>query len=442
MSRTKAILHILLTIAILGFILGLSPVRAERMSFLENGSIKIGIDLDQGGTITFLAVAGGGGPNLINCHDLGRQVQQSYYSGPHPYGQAHPGWKNWPWNPIGSGDVYNHPSQVIAQTNDNKTLYTKTIPMQWALDNVPGECFFETWITLEGKTARVTNRLTNHRSDKSQYPAHDQELPALYTIGKLHRLFTYSGDRPFENQPLRHIANAGPPWANWKASEHWAALVDDRGLGVGVIHPGVYSFIGGFHGKPNTGGSRDNPTGYIAPVRQEILDHNIVYEYQYWIALGSLDEIRAVAAAKRAKSGRPDYHFDHDRQHWIYSGVRDAGFPIENGLLLVEGASDPQMIGPEQWWRAEDVPRLYVRAAFRTRGDRAEIFWSVPGSGFDPGRKIAFAIKPDGRFHTIEINLQAVPSYRGTITGLRLDPTDSIDQDHDARIAFISWKPD
>jgi hypothetical protein len=61
--------------------------------------------------------------------------------------------------------------------------------MQWALDNVPGECTFETWITLEGQTAVVRNRLANHRADKSQYPAHNQELPAVYTIGKLYRLF-------------------------------------------------------------------------------------------------------------------------------------------------------------------------------------------------------------------------------------------------------------
>ena len=96
------------------------------------------------------------------------QIQQSYYSGPHPFGKAHPGWKGWPWNPIGSGDVYKHPSRILEHTNDEKTIYVKTIPMQWALDNVPGECTFETWITLEGQTAVVRNRLVNHRPDKTQ----------------------------------------------------------------------------------------------------------------------------------------------------------------------------------------------------------------------------------------------------------------------------------
>ncbi len=244
---------------------------------------------DIGGTITFLSRSKDGA-NLINSHDLGRQVQQSYYSGSHPFGRAHPGWKGWPWNPIGSGDVYNHPSRVIAQSNDGKTLYVKTIPMQWALNNVQGECTFETWIMLEKAAAHVRCRLNNNRPDRTQYAAHDQELAGglhdRQALPSLHLRRRSSLRGPTAEQ----VQNAGPPWTNWKATANWAALVDDRGIGVGVIHPGVYSFIGGFHGKPNTGGPKDNPTGYIAPVRKEILDHNIVYEYRYILAVGTLED--------------------------------------------------------------------------------------------------------------------------------------------------------
>jgi hypothetical protein len=417
------------------------PTRAERMSYLENGAIKIGVNLDEGGTIAFLSRADIAGENVINVHDKGRQVQQSYYSGPHPFGTPHPGWKGWSWNPIGSGDVYGHSSRVIEHTNDGKTLYTKTIPMQWALDNVPGDCVFETWISLEGNGALVRNRLVNKRSDKTQYGPHDQELPAVYSIGKLHRLFTYTGIRPFENQPIRQIANAGPPWEHWKATENWAALVDDHDWGLGVIHPGVYTFLGGFHGEPNRGGSRDNSTGYIAPVRQEILDHNIVYEYSYWLVLGTIEEIRTAAALRRKGDGRPDYHFRKDRQHWVYSNVSDTGWPLGGGLELKNAPSDPQLISPEGWYRAVDAPKLYLRAAFRTRGDQAEMFWSIPGEGFSGARRLGFSIKPDGEMRTYEVDLGSVPSYRGTITGLRLDPTDAIGPGESVRILSLSWKP-
>jgi hypothetical protein len=416
-----------------------SPAPAERMSFLDNGSIRIGVDLDLGGTITFLADSKTG-ESIINSHDLGRQVQQSYYSGPHPFGEAHPGWKGWPWNPIGSGDVYHHPSRAIEHSNDGKVLTVKTIPMQWALNNVPGECTFETRITLEGRAAHVRCRLDNHRADKTRYPAHDQELPAVYTVGKLYRLFTYDGHAPFTGGPLSPIQNAGPPWATWKGTENWAALVDDKGDGLGVVHPGVYSFTGGFHDKPGKGGPKDNPTGYISPIRQEILDHNIVYEYRYDLVLDSLDAIRAYAVAQRVVDTRPDYRFAKDRQHWTYADATDVGFPIEGHLRVHPGRQDPQMIGPEQHWSAEAMPKLHIRAAY-ARPARGEVFWLVDGEkGFSSERRAAFDAIPDGAFHTYEVDLAAIPNYRGTITGLRFDPVGSAVEGEEVKVEFISWK--
>jgi len=417
----------------------ISRARAERMSFLDNGTIRIGVDLDIGGTITFLALSGGG-ENLINSHDLGRQIQQSYYSGPSPFGKPHPAWKNWSWNPIGSGDVYGHPARVVEHKNDGNVLSVKTIPMQWALNNVPGECTFETWITLDGHVARVRNQLVNRRSDHTQYSAHDQELPAVYTIGKLHRLFSYAGNRPFQKEPLTQIRNSGPPWSYWKATENWAALVNDQGWGLGVIHPGVYSFVGGFHGKPNRGGPSDDPTGYIAPLRKEVLDHNIVYEYEYQLVLGSLEAIRERATAERIHDTRPDYHFTRDRQHWISQNTSDAGFPVEGGWRVKPRSKDCQLIGPEQWWRAEEVPELFIRAACKTHR-RAAILWSEPGAGFDADRRVEFAIQPDGQMQTYEVNLAASPRYRGTIAGLRLDLGEADPIDDEVRIESISWKP-
>ena len=50
------------------------------------------------------------------------------------------------------------------------------------------------------------------------------------------------------------------------------------------------------------------PTGYVAAVRQEILDHNIVYEYRYTLVLDTLAQIRKEAYKQRLKSGLPDYN--------------------------------------------------------------------------------------------------------------------------------------
>ncbi len=83
--------------------------------YLENRHIRVGINLKWGGAITHVSKAGG--PNLINSYDLGRQIQQSYYSGPPNYQNAvkkkNPNWKTFPWNPIQTGDSYNFGSRVI-----------------------------------------------------------------------------------------------------------------------------------------------------------------------------------------------------------------------------------------------------------------------------------------------------------------------------------------
>ncbi|HZZ77322.1 MAG TPA: hypothetical protein VFE62_02325 [Gemmataceae bacterium] len=416
-----------------------------RMAYLDNGIIKIGVDLDRGGSIGFLADVKKG-INVVNVHDLGRWIGQSYYAGPKPFGTAHPAWKNWPWNPVSAGDVYGNASKLLEKTNDGKSLYVKSVPMQWALKNVPGDCTFETWITLDGRTVKVRNRLTNQRKDETQYPAMDQELPAAYTIGKLHRLMTYIGDSPFADKaltqiPRRSTKDRSSPWTTFFATEHWAALVDDDDWGLGVIHPGVVRFLGGFSGKSNTGGPKDAPTGYIAPVRQEILDHNIIYEYRYTLVLDSLANIRKKAYKQRPKSAVPDYRFTKDRQHWWLVNANDSGFPLKDRWPLKIEQDDPQMFGPESCWQAKDAPTIFVRAAYRTTNKTAELFWEkTDKAGFHSDQSVKFTVVPDGKFRTYEVDLSSSPKYRGTIRRLRFDPVEAGRPGETVDVELISAK--
>ena len=73
-------------------ILMVGPGALGQTSYLDNGVIKIGVNLSKGGSITYLADSGTG-QNIVNSADLERQVQQSYYSGPDdfdPYGNQNP----------------------------------------------------------------------------------------------------------------------------------------------------------------------------------------------------------------------------------------------------------------------------------------------------------------------------------------------------------------
>ena len=112
------------------------PKKFSGMSFLDNGKIRLGVNLDIGGAITYLADSTKR-VNVINSYDWGRQVQMSFYSGPNPFEpngkKPSNHWKKLGWNPIQSGDYKGFRSKVIAHTNDKKTIYVKCIPMQWPL---------------------------------------------------------------------------------------------------------------------------------------------------------------------------------------------------------------------------------------------------------------------------------------------------------------------
>jgi hypothetical protein len=53
----------------------------EGMSYLKNSLVRLGVDLGQGGAITYLSKATDE-VDLVNSFDRGRQIQMSDYSGP------------------------------------------------------------------------------------------------------------------------------------------------------------------------------------------------------------------------------------------------------------------------------------------------------------------------------------------------------------------------
>lgn len=401
----------------------------EKMSFIDNGTLKVGVNLALGGAITWVSKSGSK-ENVVNSHDLGRQIQMSYYSGPNPYiaGDKKPvaHWASLGWNPIQSGDYGMNPSKVLDHRNDKKSIYVKCIPMQWPHDGVPGECTFESWIRLEGPAAHVRSRINNARSDKTLYSARHQEMPAVYVNGPYCRLMTYTNAEPFMGRPLAEIVK-GPdvkgPWASWTTTEFWAAQVNKRDWGLGVWQPATSHFIGGFAGRPGEGGPKDGPTGYIAPVRSEFLDHNIEHEFGYALILGTLREIRDWVYENGKASALPVYDFRKDRQGWYYKPEVDfGGWPLKEGLWVKTGEGGASLTGPRGAWRANDVPRLRARVASKG-GGQATVFWgTLEKPGFGAERSVRFSVNGDGAFQDVGVVLSGHAEYKGIITGLRIDP--------------------
>jgi hypothetical protein len=407
---------------------GIRKAIPPKMSELDNGNIKLGVDLALGGAITYLSPSNQD-RNVVNSWDFGRQIQMSFYGGPVPFthGDKRPAkhWEHLGWNPVQSGDDYGNPSKILEHANDGKTIHVKCIPMQWPLDNVPGECVYECWIRLDGNAAFVRCRVTNQRSDKTQHAARTQELPAVYTNGPYHRLMTYTGAKPFTGdaitqitRPRKHVG----PWMSWTATERWAALVDDRNWGLGVWMPACTKFSGGFAGKPGQGGPKDNPTGYIAPNRQEILDHDIVFEFEYVLILDQLDAIRQFVAKRSAQPAPPTFTFATDRQGWHHVNAGDAGWKLDGLWVVKLEKDDPQLISPPGFWPAEAAKILLIEAAFQTTQRTGQVFWSTLEADFHEKASVTFPVQGDGEFRTYAIDLSANPLYRGGVTQLRLDP--------------------
>ncbi|HEY2573465.1 MAG TPA: hypothetical protein VGH65_05320 [Verrucomicrobiaceae bacterium] len=393
------------------------------MSFIENGVIRLGIDLNLGGAITWLSRSGG--ENIVNSWDLGRQIQMSHYSGPVPFsvGENRPEkhWAHLGWNPIQAGDDYGHGSRTVEHQNDSRSLHTVCAPMQWPLDDVPAECVFETWLELDGPVVQMRCRMRNDRSDAKQYLARGQEMPAVYLNAPFHKVLSYTGARPFTNDAVSEIprqASNPNAWSNWLATERWSALVNDEGWGLGLWNPSCIQFGGGFAGKAGPNNPRSSGTGYITAQSVEILDHNIEFEYHCELILGTVAEIRSRVLG-HGRAPPPAWHFDHDRQGWHYVNATDEGWPIKDMLRVRLEENDPQVVGPAICINAGDFSKVMIDAAFITRHQTAEFFWFRHDGTF---ASLRFPITGDGQMRRHEIRLADSPDWRGVVVRLRFDP--------------------
>ncbi len=266
---------------------------------ISNGVLTLKLDLTRGGAICYLSLAGSD-RNIVNIHDEGRYIQQSYYAGVRVNRQNEgqsPSWSPWSWNPIQVGDAFGNRARILDFKKGENELYVKCIPMQWDMKNRPAEAEMEQWTTLQGNVLKVKNRLTCHRTDKIYGDSilNDQELPAVYPISALKKLYTYLGNSPFSNETMSNpeVVNLSSGfWGTYQnVSEHWMAFVDDKLWGMGVYNPKCDYFLAGMSGVPDEE-ALDGSTSYIAPIKKEILYKNSVYEYEYFIIVGSLTEIR------------------------------------------------------------------------------------------------------------------------------------------------------
>lgn len=284
---------------------------------VKNEFINVGCDLTRGGAIYYISKTDTS-YNLINIHDEGRYVQQSYYAGNNVdrknEGQAK-NWSPWPWNPIQSGDAGTNRAKVVDYRKQEDTLYVKCRPLLWDMTNADtAECYLESWVWLEENIVHLKSKITVFRTDSIWgVGVRNQELPAVYPIADLNKLVSYKGNKPWTGDTLSGIDNRKEwekyekngtwPWIKWKNPEKWAACVNSDDWGLGVYCPVAEAIAGGYSTsrKKISGKYNSGTTGYIAPLADVNLGMFDTYEYQTDLIIGTVDEIRNYVYQKKNK---------------------------------------------------------------------------------------------------------------------------------------------
>ena len=289
---------------------------------LNNGTIKLRIDLSRGGAIAYISKSGVD-RSIVNVNDEGRYIQQSYYGPDYKYKNTRPELKNtpwdscWAWNPVQGGDTYGNRSHILDYSLiGDTTLYTKCIPLLWAENNVHTDStIMEQWTTLKGNVIKVRNRFTCKR-ENTEYNAdlikeRIQEMPAVYTISALHHLYTYIGDKPFTNASLIDTYNNKyvHDSLSYKSysfgynhddtpSERWMAFVDDNRWGLGVYNPNNTIF-NTFLSGDTISKAHDASTSYIGSIKLVTIPKytHFEYTYTYYLVIGDTAEIRSAIYA-------------------------------------------------------------------------------------------------------------------------------------------------
>ena len=406
----------------------------EGVVYVENEYIKLGANIELGGAITYLAEHGN--KNLINSWDWGRQVQLSFYSGPvpfHPEGtEMGTNWTHTGWNPIQTGDCFFNRAKVLEYKIEKDLLYIKCIPMQWALNNVPGECTFELWYRLDGKTVNVTARLNNARSDKTQHPACGQELPAVYTNGEFYRIVSYVGENPGEGGELTEIVSKNTGDRHWPSEfmlypESWVALVDDNDYGLGVYNPHTCGAVGGFAGgveRMGIGGAKDPQTATVSPTTSVILDHNIVYTFNYSLIVGDVKSIREKALSLDGNIDHRKFDFSESRENFYYRGTVDKGYGNQDCLDFDFGV-DTWLCSPFIFVKKGECKKILLDAAFEggeiecVAGFRCYAETTMPDRKGTPctWKDVTVKLNGDGerKIHEIDISDIDMPFFSTTL---------------------------
>jgi hypothetical protein len=267
--------------------------------FIDNGTAKIGIDKAKGAAITWLSW-NDHPKNIVNIHDPGRLIQQSYYAGKSldrtTDGQSEH-WSPWPWNPIQGGGIGSWARVTRFEIQDDATLIGVTVPKLWDMPDEEADAVMHQSTAFEPGMSNVIvvrSRIVCDRKPNDRWGppiSRPQEVPALYFTRNFDRFQSYLGDGKWRAE----TQEAGPPWGQAEPPLKAMACFNLQGQGIAIYSP---TSGDRWNFGPHTETPSDDPKGgpcvHIAPVSRVVLGPKSTYEYRYWLVVG--DETRIAAS--------------------------------------------------------------------------------------------------------------------------------------------------
>ena len=284
--RLSGHLILLLSVAVAS---GCSAASEEGWEYLDNGTVRIGVDRSRGACIGYFGESTTK-RNLLNHFDEGRFVQQSYY------GQKDGSdWNGKPWvyNPIQGGSWQRVPAKVREFKKTSKALYARIEPRHWANGELCPEMVMEETLSLDGAVAKISFRMKYAGEDQGK-PRH-QELPAVFIDGALPNFF-YEKAGTLTNEAPRILAENGKEGIDGlglgASTSEWVAYLDDDGWGIGIYTPGTTEFTAYRARGDGTTGPSGSVCSYVAPLRTFALTKGLEVKYDVYLTIGTLEEIK------------------------------------------------------------------------------------------------------------------------------------------------------
>lgn len=238
--------------------------------YIQNKSIKLGVDELVGGGIVFLckkSTDGKDGVNVINTWDTGRMIQQSFYG--NEDGSFWNG-RKWTWNPVQGGSWDGQTSKLLSLNKiSERELVVKTMPRNWGGCELCSDVIMTTCIIIgeenevESIAPIVRVKCTMEYKGIMKHKPRVQEIPACFLIASYSRL-VYK-----ESKTSRVVKELpGPPGikcTRGKADPKWVGYVNpDTCEAVFLRSPSATSLTVYRVDIPNN--PRESNCSYMAPL--------------------------------------------------------------------------------------------------------------------------------------------------------------------------------